>query len=562
MAKKIVGATLGHCVHVAGVLNFLRLAEACGYQTTFLGVGCREQDLIGALQEEDPEYLAVSYRLTPEVARKLFVSLKNSLQEAGLLHKRLLFGGTPPVAVEARNTALFTRVFSGEEEESEIIAFLKGQTAGNNNRGEKKGESGCARAQTLLERIEEKEPYPVFRHHFGLPGLEETITGIRRLAEAGVLDIISLGPDQNAQESFFRPAEMDPAQDGAGGVQVRREEDLAAFYLAAQRGNCPLLRCYSGTRDLILWGELTARTIKNAWGAVPLFWYNRLDGRSNRPLREAIAENQQAMAWYAAQGIPVEVNEAHHWSLRGAPDSVAVAAFYLAAYNAKKAGVRDYVAQFMLNNPPGTSGAMDLGKCLAKIALIERLAGPDFRIHRQIRAGLASLSVKAAVAKGQLAASTLLGLALKPEIIHVVAFCEADHAATPDEIIESCGIVQGVLKNSLFDSPDPAVDPAVQARRDELTGEAELLLEAIQGMARPETVDPFTDPVVLQEAVRIGLLDAPQLKGNPEAAGRVRTGIIGGACRALTANGRQALREEERLRQVVTGRLHAQAGEK
>src|SRR5690554_3116653 len=549
MAKKIVGATLGHCVHVAGVLNFLRLAEACGYQTTFLGVGRSEQELIGALREEDPEYLAVSYRLTPEVARNLFASLKNSLQEAGLLHKKLLFGGTPPVAAEARKSGLFTGIFSGEEEEAEIIAFLKGQAA--DGKGEKRKP-----AATLVERIEEKAPYPLLRHHFGLPSLEETIAGVDRLATAGVLDVISLGPDQNAQESFFRPEEMDPAQDGAGGVPIRREEDLIALYRASRRGNFPLLRCYSGTRDLILWGEMTARTIKNAWGAVPLFWYNRLDGRSNRPLREAIAENQKAMAWYAAQGIPLEVNEAHHWSLRGAPDSVAVAAFYLAAYNAKKAGVRDYVAQLMLNTPPGTSGAMDLGKCLAKIALIERLAGPDFRIHRQIRAGLASLSVKPAVAKGQLAASTLMGLALKPEIIHVVAFCEADHAATPDEIIESCGIVQGVLKNSIFDAPDLAADPAVQARRDKLIGEAELLLETIQALARPESDDSLTNPVILQEAVRIGLLDAPQLKGNPEAAGRVRTGIINGACRALSADGRRVLSEEERLQQAVNGRLH------
>lgn len=549
MAKKIVGATLGHCVHVAGVLNFLRLAEACGYQTTFLGVGRSEQELIGALREEDPEYLAVSYRLTPEVARNLFTSLKNSLQEAGLLHKKLLFGGTPPVAAEARKSGLFTGVFSGEEEEAEIIAFLKGQAA--DGKGEKRKP-----AATLVERIEEKAPYPLLRHHFGLPSLEETIAGVGRLAEAGVLDVISLGPDQNAQESFFRPEEMDPAQDGAGGVPIRREEDLAAIYRASRRGNFPLLRCYSGTRDLILWGEMTARTIKNAWGAVPLFWYNRLDGRSNRPLREAIAENQKAMAWYAAQGIPLEVNEAHHWSLRGAPDSVAVAAFYLAAYNAKKAGVQDYVAQLMLNNPPGTSGVMDLGKCLAKMALIEQLAGPDFRIHRQIRAGLASLSVKPAVAKGQLAASTLLGLALKPEIIHVVAFCEADHAATPDDIIESCGIVQGVLKNSLFDAPEMAADPTVQARRDELVAEAGLILEAIRGMARPGTDDPLTDPVVLQEAVRTGILDAPQLQGNPEAAGRVRTGMIDGACRALSADGRRVLSEEERLQQAVSGRLH------
>lgn len=549
MAKKIVGATLGHCVHVAGVLNFLRLAEACGYQTTFLGVGRSEQELIGALREEDPEYLAVSYRLTPEVARNLFTSLKNSLQEAGLLHKKLLFGGTPPVAAEARKSGLFTGIFSGEEEEAEIIAFLKGQAA--DGKGEKRKP-----AATLVERIEEKAPYPLLRHHFGLPSLEETIAGVARLAEAGVLDVVSLGPDQNAQESFFRPEEMDPAQDGAGGVPIRREEDLAAIYRASRRGNFPLLRCYSGTRDLILWGEMTARTIKNAWGAVPLFWYNRLDGRSNRPLREAIAENQKAMAWYAAQGIPLEVNEAHHWSLRGAPDSVAVAAFYLAAYNAKKAGVQDYVAQLMLNNPPGTSGVMDLGKCLAKMALIEQLAGPDFRIHRQIRAGLASLSVKPAVAKGQLAASTLLGLALKPEIIHVVAFCEADHAATPDDIIESCGIVQGVLKNSLFDAPEMAADPTVQARRDELVAEAGLILEAIRGMARPGSDDPLTDPVVLQEAVRTGILDAPQLQGNPEAAGRVRTGMIDGACRALSADGRRVLSEEERLQQAVSGRLH------
>ena len=35
MTKRIIGASIGHCVHVAGVLNFLRLAEACGYQCTF-----------------------------------------------------------------------------------------------------------------------------------------------------------------------------------------------------------------------------------------------------------------------------------------------------------------------------------------------------------------------------------------------------------------------------------------------------------------------------------------------------------------------------------------------
>ena len=35
--KKIIGAALGNCVHVAGVLHFLHLAEDEGYETVFLG---------------------------------------------------------------------------------------------------------------------------------------------------------------------------------------------------------------------------------------------------------------------------------------------------------------------------------------------------------------------------------------------------------------------------------------------------------------------------------------------------------------------------------------------
>ena len=35
--KTVVAAALGECVHVAGVINFLRLAEAAGWRTVFLG---------------------------------------------------------------------------------------------------------------------------------------------------------------------------------------------------------------------------------------------------------------------------------------------------------------------------------------------------------------------------------------------------------------------------------------------------------------------------------------------------------------------------------------------
>jgi hypothetical protein len=86
-----------------------------------------------------------------------------------------------------------------------------------------------------------------------------------------------------------------------------------------------------------------------------------------RTIEEAVAENQSVMRWYAERNIPVEVNESHQWSLRDAHDSLAVAMAFLAAWNARRAGVRYYVSQYMFNNPPGTSAEMDIAKCLPRM---------------------------------------------------------------------------------------------------------------------------------------------------------------------------------------------------
>ncbi len=82
----------------------------------------------------------------------------------------------------ARESGLFEAVFDGTEGDEAVIAWLRGRR---------------------------------------LPSYEETLEGVARLAEAWVLDVISLGVDQNTQEHFFRPAEMDPRQGGAGGVPIR-----------------------------------------------------------------------------------------------------------------------------------------------------------------------------------------------------------------------------------------------------------------------------------------------------------------------------------------------------
>ncbi|MCX7853583.1 MAG: hypothetical protein N2383_12465, partial [Caldilineales bacterium] len=358
---------------------------------------------------------------------------------------------------------------------------------------------------------------------------------------------ISLGTDQDAQANFFHPERQDPRRRGAGGVPVRSADDFRRLYAASRRGNYPLLRTYSGTDDFIRLAELYVETIRIAWCAIPLFWFNRMDGRGPWDLEGSIREHQKVMAWYGERDIPVELNEPHHWGMRDAPDVVSVVAAYLSAYNARAFGVRDYIAQLMFNSPPGLSDAMDLAKMLAILDLIEPLVGPDFRIWRQTRTGLLSYPLQMDAARSHLAASVYLQMALRPHIVHVVGHTEADHAATAAEVIEACNLARRAIENALRGQPDMTHDPRVQERRRQLVAEASVTLEAIRRLAPPDVADPFTDPATLARAVTSGVLDAPQLRNNPFGCGRVRTAIIGGACVAVDQAG-TPLSEAARLR--------------
>lgn len=542
MKGKIIAGAIGNCVHVAGVVRFLKLAQELGYEVRFLGAAVPVDEFIQEIKAYKPDIVGLSYRLTPEVAEKLLQDFKAKMGESELAKYRFGFGGTPPVCRVAEETGIFERCFTGLENTSTVMEFL-----------------GCdggvcvtkKNIDNLIDRMESAKPTPLLRHHFGLPDLERTIEGIRTIAESEVLDVISVAPDQNAQESFFRPEEMDPMQSGGGGVPVRNKDHLVRIKEASRAGNYPLLRIYSGTRDLVSWARLSKETINNAWGAVPLCWYSVLDGRSKRIPEIAIKENQEAMRWYGENDIPLEVNEAHHWSLRDAHDAIAVVMAYLAAYNAKAMGVKHYVAQYMFNSPPMITPAMDLAKMLAKIQLIESLHDRNFTSYRQARAGLLHLSPRENVAKGQLAASTVHALQIKPHIIHVVGYCEGDHAAEAKDVIESCEIVQGVIQNCVSGNADSKLDPAVISRRDELLREASVILDAIvelsRMMGKSQGKDPFTNPEVLAEAIRVGILDAPHLKGNPYAAGKLETRCIEGGIDAWCKKEERRILENERL---------------
>jgi methylmalonyl-CoA mutase cobalamin-binding subunit len=553
MPKTVVAGALGECVHVAGVMNFLRLAESAGWRTIFLGPAVSVEDVLNAARREKADLVGVSYRLTPETGERLLAEFAEEADELRTAGVRFAFGGTPPVAERARHIGFFERVFEGGEPPETVLAYLRGQSR------EVPGEADFP--QTTVERIVWKAPFPIIRHHFGLPTIEATREGIAHIAEAQVLDVISLGIDQDAQANFFHPERQNPRQRGAGGVPVRSPNDYRSLYAASRCGNFPLLRTYSGTDEFIRLAEMYVEAIHIAFCAIPIFWFNQMDGRGPWDLEGSIREHQKVMAWYGERNIPVELNEPHHWGLRDAPDVVCVASAYLSAYNARAFGVRDYIAQMMFNSPPGLSDAMDLAKMLACLEIVAPLAnssvsargrGQGFRIWRQTRTGLLSYPLDPDAARAHLATTVYLQMALRPHILHVVGHTEAHHAATAADVVEACKLARRSVENAYRGQPDMTADPAVQLRKEELVREAGVTLEAIRSLAEPDVVDPFVDPATLARAVTAGVLDAPHLRNNPFARGWIDTRIDArGACIAVDSGTGQPLSERERI-----GRLY------
>jgi methanogenic corrinoid protein MtbC1 len=79
--KKVIAGTLGNCVHVAGIMNYLRLAEDEGYKTKYIGIGKSADEIIEYIDKEKPDIVALSYRLTPEPLREILSELKEKIQK-------------------------------------------------------------------------------------------------------------------------------------------------------------------------------------------------------------------------------------------------------------------------------------------------------------------------------------------------------------------------------------------------------------------------------------------------------------------------------------------------
>lgn len=545
---KVLAGAIGDCIHIIGVRNFLQLAAQEGFATVFLGARVSIDEFVSAIKERDPKVVGISYRLSAETCRQLLTEMVERLSKEGLIADRTyLFGGTSATGEAAGEVNLFEEIFDGSQSTAEVRGYLQ-HLAG----GKTAEHASIDYAQGLVERIQQKAPLPLIRHHIGLPSVSATVDSVKQLAASGLLDVISIAPDQTAQETFFRRDEQHGLPSGAGGVPVRQESDLKEIFAATRQGNHPLCRCYSGTNDVLQWADLLRRTINNAWCAVPLSWYSELDRRGPRSLSESIPEAHEMMRWHAVRGIPVEVNEAHQWSLRRTSDAVAVATAYLAAYNAKRMGVSFYVSQYMFNTPAGLSPAKDLAKMLAKIELIEALHDDRFTSFREVRPGLLSFPSDPDAARGQLAFSIVLGLHLRPSILHVVAYTEGRTAAAAAEIIRSVRLANQVVDQFYRGMPIEAVlsDRSIQQHKEWLINQASSVIEAIKELGH-HYPDPLAEPENIAKAIELGLLDAPDLQGSQVAPGRLVTAIRDGACVSIDGKTGRLLPEAGRVERIL-----------
>ena len=537
---KVLGASIGSDVHTAGLVTFLNLAKEEGYEIINLGGAVPVEKVVEAIEKENPEIVAISYRLGAEPLKNLLSKFFKLIDEKNLGKRKFVFGGTIETGRVARSFGRFDEVFDGRQEIEDLVMVLRGE--------KRKSEGKGIPPQTLWERIDYKKPYPLFRHHIGLPTLEETIEEIKKLADSGLLDVISLAPDQNAQQYFFEPEKMDPAQDGAGGAPIRSVEDFKKLYEATRRGNYPLVRCYSGTRNLVKMAKILKDTINNAWAAIPVFWYSELDRRSERPLEEAIKENLEAIKWNAENGVPVEINDAHQWGLRFAHDALVVADTYIITYIAKKLGVRHYVQQYMLMTPHFLSPKYDIAKNIAMKEIVKSFEDDSFRTYTMIRAGLLSMPADEHMAMGQLVSEMFYGAYLEPDIVHVVAYSEAIERAKAKEIIESVKMTRRALSIARMGLPDFKEDPDIRERVEWLKEEAMVIVEAVRKLGeRMGSEDPLLDPKVLAKAVREGILDAMGLMGSGVAPGKVKIEFSDGKVDVIDESGK-VLREKERLK--------------
>jgi hypothetical protein len=561
MQEIFVGLTLGNDPHTVGIHKAGKIARAAGIAYQIMPPATDDADKLRTLKEQDPRFIGLSYRLSPEIALMELRKFLNQMANVGLIDRsgrRIGFAALPATLKAVQTSGLqaqFDLVLIGAEtsfrdnilrvldfldvksdrRRSEILDTLLRESEPEKipeldqiaNRvidtytyipESPLSKPSPQAIKSLPRRIEETQ-IPLIRTHFGIPSdsIQPTVEGIEKIALNGVVDEISLGSSDLSQRYFGDPKAFEDRKND-GGVPYQTIEDLEKLYLATRRGNFPSIKPYAHVVNLKSFIDacLEVGMLVGAHQAVPLFWFCELDGRGPLSVRDALQEHIEAVACLALKGIPVEMNDPNQWSSRYVHDTLFVVDYALIAAVMFTAGVKDMILQCQFNKPAETGDFADLGKMAAARDIVERIRPyrHPARVYLETRSGIEHFSTDLNTAKFQLARTTLLQMILSPSIIHLVSYCEADHAATAEDVIESSMLVRRAVR--LFKENEPDLKkyldhPIVLQRRDHLLGEAQYVLTRIAALS-PRSGDlcqTLSDPDVLHQALQTRMMTAP-----------------------------------------------------
>ncbi|MHB8096627.1 MAG: hypothetical protein ACYDEI_03135 [Erysipelotrichaceae bacterium] len=373
-----------------------------------------------------------------------------------------------------------------------------------------------------IKNNQTKTNLPLTRVHVGpyLSNREEAVKlfeeWCKELAQANLLDIVSIGSSQLTQSNFN---EDWSGLTNGGGVPIQTKEEYQRIFDVSRP---LLLRTYSGTKNVPDLAKIHEETINIAWHALSFWWFNQLDGRGPNSVFDNLNEHIETLKYIAQTNKPFEPNIPHHFAFRGSDDVTYVISAVLAARTAKKYGVKDFILQVMLNTPRYTWGIVDIAKARAILQLINPLKDETFNIFLQPRAGLDYFAPDIEKAKVQLAQVSMLMDDIEPhnefspEIIHVVSYSEALFLANPKVINESVQITQAALKYYReYKKNNPnflmQFEEDIRTKTNDLVNEVTILLNSIEEVIK----DPYTAQG-LHDIFAYGYLQTPYLWANKE----------------------------------------------
>lgn len=561
-----VATSLANDPHTEGMHNASKIAALDGIGSFILPPSLDYQAFYDAIDKYQPRYIGLSYRQNEDVAVHELFKVLNYFRETGLVKPsddvKIIFAGLPktiqilegklselplpvylckasPIVLERVTETVDyfeithnrERIIKQVHEELEPRGIeIFNQLADEAVRGDDyKNEPpldipSIPAMNDYILRIKESK-FPVLRSHFGIPApdIKPTVEGIRELANARVLDELSLGSSDLSQRYFGHPEMFDKLKND-GGVPYKTYQDLVTIYQASRCGNYPGVKPYCHVTDLVNFVHqcLDAGMLRGVHQAVPLYWFNELDGRGPAEVRPNIREHFAAVRELAKCGIPVEMNDPNQWSSRWAHDTIIVTSYALISAVMTMCGVQNMVLQMQFNKPKETGDYADLAKMSAglEMARLISMGRPNpAPIYRETRTGIESLSADMNRAKWQLARSTFLQMCMDPHIIHIVSYCEANYAARPADIIDSSRLIRRavrIFRENKEDVMKEIDSPIVKERKEYLMKESAYLLNEIAKLHPAYKPVPLTamaqylgDEDVIASSIEKKLMSAP-----------------------------------------------------